>query len=126
MRLHFKLCTFLLLLSVTLHAQTVYTVETIPNVKLINNSYVSNPDAILTDATVGRIDFKLAQLEKETTVQVAVVAVRSIGDADIFNFAQQLFTLWGIGKAKKDNGLLILLVVDQRTVRFHTGYGLEG
>lgn len=105
---------------------TVWTVETIPNVKLITNSYVSNPDTVLTEASVERINAKLSQLERETTVQVAVVAVRSIGNADIFDFAQQLFTSWGIGHSKKDNGLLILLVLDQRTVRFHTGYGLEG
>jgi uncharacterized protein len=37
-----------------------------------------------------------------------------------------LFTTWGIGKKDKDNGLLLLLVVDQRTVRFHTGSGIEG
>jgi uncharacterized protein len=121
-----KLWPLLLLLSASLTAQTVYTVESIPNVKLVNNSYVSNPDNILSEASVARINSRLTQLEAVTTVQVAVVAVRSIGDADIFNFAQQLFTLWGIGKSKKDNGLLILLVVDQRTVRFHTGSGLEG
>jgi uncharacterized protein len=122
----FKLWPLLLLLSASLHSQTVYTVESIPNVKLVTNSYVSNPDGILSEASVSAIDSRLTQLEKQTTVQVAVVAVRSIGDADIFNFAQELFTRWGIGKSKKDNGLLILLVVDQRTVRFHTGYGLEG
>ncbi|HEY3430493.1 MAG TPA: TPM domain-containing protein, partial [Cyclobacteriaceae bacterium] len=107
------------------HGQS-YTIEDIPNTKLVNNSYVSNPDAILSDAAVNKIDGILSSLEKQTTAQVAVVVVKSIGTADIFEFAQQLFDKWGIGQAGKDNGLLILLVVDQRTVRFHTGYGLEG
>lgn len=107
------------------YAQT-HTVDDIPNTKLINNSYVSNPDLILSQAAVSKIDGILSSLENQTTAQVAVVAVRSIGSADIFEFAQQLFDKWGIGRAGKDNGLLILLVVDQRTVRFHTGYGLEG
>ena len=33
---------------------------------------------------------------------------------------------WKVGKKSKDNGLVILLVEDQRTIRFITGYGLEG
>ena len=110
--------------TTTLSAQS--TLESIPKQKLIDGSYVSNPDNILDDTTVAQIDTLLTSLETKTTVQVAVVVVQSIGDADIFEFAQSLFTTWGIGKKDKDNGLLLLLVVDQRTVRFHTGSGIEG
>jgi uncharacterized protein len=38
----------------------------------------------------------------------------------------ELFNYWGIGKKGKDNGLLLLLVMDQRRWEFETGYGLEG
>lgn len=106
-------------------AQT-YTVETVPNTKLINNGYVSNPDKLLSDQTVGEINLLLDSLEKKTSAQVALVMLNSIGDEDIFEFAQSLFVKWGIGKSGNDNGLLILFVQDKRTVRFHTGYGLEG
>lgn len=103
-----------------------YTVETVPNTKLLNNSYVSNPDNIISEQSTGEINSILSSLESQTTAQVAVVLLNSIGDADIFDFAQELFNTWGIGQAKQDNGLLILLVMDKRTVRLHTGYGLEG
>ena len=116
--------SLLLFVSTALIGQS--TVESIPNQKLINNSYVSNPDAILDISTVSQIDTLLTSLEKKTTVQVAVVAVESIGNADVFEFAQQLFTMWGIGNRQKDNGLLLLLVKDKHTIRFHTGYGVEG
>jgi len=115
-----------LLLFILITASAQYTVETVPNQKLIDNSYVSNPDNILDVATVAQIDTLLKLLEKKTTVQVAVVAIESIGDADIFEFSQKLFTTWGIGQAENDNGLLLLLAKQNRTVRFHTGYGLEG
>jgi uncharacterized protein len=103
-----------------------YTVESIPNRKLIDNSYVSNPDHILDENTVASIDLILKSLEEKTSVQVAVVAVNSIGEIDIFDFAQELFTTWGIGNKNNDNGLLLLLVKDKRTIRFHTGDGIEG
>lgn len=118
-------CLLLFLFAHFSQAQS-YKVETVPNTKLINNSYVSNPDGLLTEAAVLEINNRLGSLERETSAQVAVVMLKSIGDADIFEFAQSLFVKWGIGQAGNDNGLLILYVDDQRTIRFHTGFGLEG
>lgn len=120
------LLSLLLLLSLRLVSAQSYTIETVPNTKLVNNSYVSNPNHLLSDAAVSQINTLLDSLEKKTTAQVAVVMLSSIGEADIFEFAQSLFVKWGIGKSDRDNGLLILFVQDQRTVRFHTGFGLEG
>jgi uncharacterized protein len=119
------LTSALLFLVVAAFSQT-YTVESVPNTKLATNSYVSNPDNFLSESTVAEINTILGALEQQTTAQVAVVVINSIGDDDIFDFAQELFNNWGIGQAKEDNGLLILLVMDKRTVRLHTGKGVEG
>lgn len=116
----------LFFLSLPLWAQEAYTVESVPNVKVESNRLVSDPAGILMPGTRDQLDQQLHALEASTSAQVAVVVLPSIGSQDIFRFAQELFTLWGIGQASNDNGLLILLVMDQRTVRFHTGYGLEG
>jgi uncharacterized protein len=120
----YTILSLFFLFTSTLYGQ--WTVDTVPNQKLVNNSYVSNPDGVLSDATTASLDALLKDLEDSTTVQVAVVALNSIGGADIFSFAQDLFTKWGIGHQSNDNGLLILLVEDSHTIRFHTGYGLEG
>lgn len=118
--------TLLLFVCLSARLAAQYTVESVPNQKLINGSYVSNPDGILDEGTVAQIDTLLRSLETKTTVQVAVVALQSIGDYDDFGFAQELFDKWGIGNRENDNGLLILLVKETHTIRFHTGYGLEG
>ena len=103
-----------------------YTVESIPDQRLVNGSHISDPDAILDDDSKAAIDRRLIGLEALDGVQIAVVAVESIGDADLVSFAQDLFVQWKIGHRGRDDGLLILLVKDKRTVRLHTGYGLEG
>ncbi len=103
-----------------------YSPAHVPNPKATGNGYVSNPDGIVSAATVAKLDAMLAALERETGAQVAVVAIGNTDPADIFSFAQALFEHWGIGDKSRDDGLLILLVTDQRTVRLHTGYGLEG
>ncbi len=119
-------CTVLLVLLPLFSVAQIYTIETIPNPKEENNTYVSDPAYSLSRTTVDYLNDLLDSLERETTAQVAVVVLPSIGTADITTFAQALFEKWGIGQRDKDNGLLILLVIDQRTIRFHTGYGLEG
>ncbi|HRZ96489.1 MAG TPA: TPM domain-containing protein [Paludibacter sp.] len=104
-----------------------YTVKTIPNPKTANkHDYVSNPDGIINPQTEAEINTILDSLELKKSSEVAVVVVNSIGYEDIVTFATQLFTEWGIGKEKQDNGLLILFVMDQKKVRFETGYGIEG
>jgi len=121
-----KYLTFFITLLVSTSGIAQSTVESIPNQKLINGSYVSNPDKILDDGTVTQIDTLLKSLEKKTSVQIAVVVVESIGDDDVFEFAQKLFNTWGVGNKSNDNGLLLLLVKDKHIIRFHTGYGVEG
>ncbi len=116
---------FLTALALAGYPQT-FTVESVPNTKLVNNSYVTDPARILHDTTVAHINQLLTSLEKNATAQVAVVMLPSIGNEENVDFAQRLFRYWGIGQASNDNGLLILFVLDQRTIRFHTGYGIEG
>lgn len=108
-------------------AGTIYTVETLPNPKSSSGyHYVSNPDQVLDLSTVVHVDSLLKDLEQTTTCQVAVVVIQSIGDEVPKTFATRLFNYWGIGDAEKDNGLLILIVIDQRSIEFETGKGLEG
>ena len=68
----------------------------------------------------------LYQLEQKTGIQSVVAVVPSIGEEDCFDFCHQLLNKWGVGQKGKDNGLIILLVTDQRCIQFYTGYGLEG
>jgi len=106
---------------------TDYTVTSIPNPKTTNvHSFVSNPDGILKVETVQQINVYLDSLQAQTGAEVALVAVNSIGGNEIKPFATDLFKAWGIGKAKQDNGLLVLFVLGDKKVTFEAGYGLEG
>lgn len=117
---------FVALFSATA-AEREYTVKDVPNVQLSNEQFfVSDPEGILSTVATDSINRMLYTLRKTNSVQVAVVVLPSIGNADCFDFAQELGTQWGVGGKAKDTGLIILLVLDQRCVRFQTGYGLEG
>jgi uncharacterized protein len=126
MKLIGNILLYFLLLGFHLTLATEYTVATVPNPMKTNGSFVSNPDKILSMVEENSINTKITVIEKKTTAEIAVVVVNSIGDSDPNEFANKLFELWGIGKKKKDNGLLLLVVTDRHLWKIETGYGLEG
>lgn len=117
----------LLLLPLDAAFARTYNVDEVPNVQAADRErYVSNPDGILSAEAVARIDSICGALRSRGIAQVAVVAVDDIAGGDPFSFAVELFTKWGVGRARDDNGLGVLLVKDLREIRFVTGGGLEG
>lgn len=73
------------------------------------------------------LEAKLQQFETATSAEIAVVTIDALPpDHTLETFATELFEKWGIGKAKNDNGLLLLIARDDRAFRIETGYGLEG
>ena len=118
---------FFLCLVVSLQAQEVYTTKNIPKVHLQDKTrYACNPAGILSAEACDDIDRMLYALEQQTGIETVVAVVPSIGQEDCFDFSHRLLNEWGVGKKKKNNGLVILLVTDQRCIQFYTGYGLEG
>lgn len=108
-------------------AQRIYTTDNIPKVHLQDKTrYACNPDNILSPTACDSIDRMLYALEQTTGIETVVAVVGSIGQEDCFDFAHRLFNEWGVGKKKSNNGLVILLVTDQRYIQFVTGAGLEG
>lgn len=66
------------------------------------------------------------ELEKKTSDQLVVATVRTLGGQDITRFSTALANREGIGRADKDNGVLLLVAPRERKVRIAVGYGLEG
>ena len=104
-----------------------YTPATVPDPKKDGQEfYVSNPDAIIADSDVVFLNTCAQRLEKETQVELCVVALGSIGDADCFDFSYELFQRWGIGGKNKNTGVLMIFVLDSHDFRIMTGTGIEG
>ncbi|MGJ7032019.1 TPM domain-containing protein [Niabella hirudinis] len=128
---HLKLAalflTLLFFINAPALAQKRWTVKAVPDPRAQPGfNYVSNPDGVLSGGTVAEINADLKQLEEATTDQVAVVVLNSIGKKVPRDFAMELLRHWGVGQKEKNNGVLVLLVMDQRRMEFEVGYGLEG
>lgn len=65
-------------------------------------------------------------IEKNTTVEIAVLTIESLEGDTPENYAINTFRKSGVGKKDKNNGLLILVAKNDRKYKFEVGYGLEG
>lgn len=106
-----------LLLSLTASAQELNS--------LTPQGYVSDFANVLTPADRQGIETYAGRLEQVTGVQMALVTINSLKDQPIEDAANSLFRRWGIGKKGKDEGLLLLLAVQDHKDRIEVGYGLE-
>lgn len=88
--------------------------------------YVNDFAGILSSQTRAQIISIAEQVEAKTTAQIALVTVLTVKPMAIEQYAVELFEKWGVGQAGKDNGILILMAVNDKKVRMETGYGLEG
>src|SRR3990167_8034102 len=90
------------------------------------SGFVNDYTSTFTGEQKQALENKLAQFEKDTSNEIAVVLILSLEDDTIENFAVKLFENWQIGKKGKDNGVLVLVAKDDRQMRIEVGYGLEG
>jgi uncharacterized protein len=97
----------------------------IPDPKTLGETYVSDPDGVLAPGTAPALKARLDSLDRSGRAHIDVVLVRSLGETVPKTAATALFNKWKIGSKATNNGLLMLLVLDQRRVEFETGYGLE-
>ena len=117
--------TLLLLVGFIAEARP-YRTGDVPNVQIENRyRFTSNPDGILDAWAVAQIDSICYDLRHRGIAQTAVVALKEIDTDDVFEFAYELFSDWGVG-SKSNSGIGILLVEEAREIRFVTGYGIEG
>jgi uncharacterized membrane protein YgcG len=80
----------------------------------------------LDAATQEKLRALLADLERRTTVEMAVVVVSSTAPLTPKQYVTELFNRWGVGKRGADSGVMLLLAVQDRRVEVETGYGVEG
>src|SRR5687767_151717 len=86
--------------------------------------YVSD-FALAVDTTSKRsLEAYLAALEQSPGTQFAIVTVKSLEGEPIEDFAHNLYRHWGIGKKGTDEGLLLILSINDKQHRLEVGRGL--
>ncbi|WP_017395604.1 TPM domain-containing protein [Acinetobacter haemolyticus] len=90
------------------------------------NQPVIDQAKILSPAEIQQLDQKILNLYQQGKAQIGVIIVPTTGQEAIFDFALRAGEKWQLGSAKRDNGLLIAIAINDRNIQILTGYGLEG
>ena len=99
-------------------------VDTGPAFPALTGRVVDEAGILEPDEEAGLAD-RLAALEGRTTDQLVVATVPSLQGLGIDDFSQRLGNHWGIGRADRSNGVLLVVAPQERRVRIAVGYGLE-
>ena len=91
-----------------------------------SNFFVNDFADVIDDEVEDELQAIGASLYSETTAQVVVVTVDSLDGYDVSEYALELGREWGVGSEDADNGVVLLLSVNDRQVTIQVGYGLEG
>ena len=88
--------------------------------------HVNDFAGVMDEASRAKLESFLAQVQEKTGAELAVLTVKNTSPETPEEYKVRVFQRWGLGKKGEDNGLLMLVAVEQTSVRFETGYGLEG
>ncbi|WP_072682632.1 YgcG family protein [Arcobacter sp. LA11] len=111
---------FLLLL--TFFAIALFAVPTFPELtgRVVDNAQILSVNEENNLTTI------LEKHENETSNQVVIVTLDSLDGYDIADYGYQLGRHWGIGQKDKNNGVLLIISMNEKKIRIEVGYGLEG
>ena len=85
--------------------------------------YVSNPDSIISQGVEDSLNLCLQRMDDSLNVEVAMIIVNRVKNGDVYEFAQEVFDRYGIGR--NDRGIVLVVAVKDRALRTHTGLYLE-
>lgn len=87
---------------------------------------VNDLAGILLREEAEALENKLVAYNDSTSTQIAIVTLKTTGGYEISEVALKILRDWGIGTKEKNNGILLLVAVEDRKIRIETGSGMEG
>jgi uncharacterized protein len=87
--------------------------------------YVSDFANVLDPQSRAQLAAYCGQVERATGAQMALVTLPSLDGEPIEDVTNSLYRQWGVGKKGKDEGIMLLLAIQDHRDRIEIGYGLE-
>ncbi|MEQ9231758.1 MAG: TPM domain-containing protein, partial [Cyclobacteriaceae bacterium] len=87
---------------------------------------VTDKVGLLTSSEIKQLEAELAELEASKGGQLAILIISSTGRETIEQYSIRVVDKWKLGRDTVDDGVLLLVVKDDRKLRIEVGYGLEG
>src|SRR6187431_1785329 len=112
------------LLIVHFSSNCIFSQFTIPEKPSFQTSVYDYAN-VLSPQEKTQLEEKLIKYSDSTTTQIVVITIESLKNEDVSQLATKWAHTWGLGQAKEDNGVIILLAKNERKIAINPGYGLE-
>jgi uncharacterized protein len=109
---------------VFLYSNCIFSQFTIPEKPDFQTS-VYDYAKVLSASEKKALEEKLIRYSDSTSTQIVVITIESLKNEDVSQLATKWAHTWGLGQAKEDNGVIILLAKAERKIAINPGYGLE-
>ena len=119
-----KLIKTIFLLLVFFATQITFGQFTIPEIPKEQTS-VYDYAKLLSASQKTSLENKLVRYSDSTSTQIVVIVIETTNNESIGILTPRWAQKWGIGQAKEDNGILILLAEKDRKIYIAPGYGIE-
>ncbi len=96
--------------------------QTVPSL----SARVTDLTSTLSSEQMGVLEKRLAQMEAEKGSQFAILLVPTTEPETIEQYSLRVVERWKLGRKGVDDGVLLLLAMEDRAMRIEVGYGLEG
>ena len=98
-----------------------FTIPTKPDFQTSVYDYAT----ILSATEKSQLEEKLVRYSDSTSTQIVVITIESLKGEDVSQLATKWAQTWGLGQAKEDNGVIILVAKQEHKIAINPGYGLE-
>ncbi len=109
---------------------TIFCIFNLYNISSAQNvsdpiGFVNDFANILNQEQKLELESTLSNFEQDTGNEIALLIVKNLNGETIENYANLAFEEWKIGKEERDNGILIVMSMEEKKIRIEVGYGLE-
>lgn len=87
--------------------------------------WVTDTVEFLRPSTVSDLDRMLEEYEGESGHQILIYVTATTGGMPLEEYAARAFEAWSVGRRGLDDGLVLFIFSEDRTLRIEVGYGLE-
>jgi len=117
-----RMIFFLLLIPLCLVAAFALSEDRFPTPTGAVNDFAE----IIPAAEKSSMEALSREVLEKTGTALVLATIPTIGNREINEYVNRLYSAWGIGKKGEDKGVLIVLALKERKLRIETGYGVEG
>ena len=117
-----KFNKFIVIILVTLFLQTSIFSLSVPSL----SAPVVDNAKLISNRVEEKINNQLKELSDSTGIQVAVLTIPSLKGEVLELYSMKVAEKWKLGSEEKDTGVLLLVALEERSIRIEVGYGLEG